>query len=66
MAELENTTGWCLSPEQRQRDWLDWRNSRIAESRPGRSSEIPSLLFRHPHNLTSLDENDGDNINNSS
>ena len=66
MAELENTSGWCLGPEQRQRDWLGWRNSRITESRLGRSSEIPSLLSPHPRNLTSLDEKNDDNINNSS
>lgn len=54
MADLEDSSGYCLSPEKQQGDWLVWRNFRITESRAGRGREIPSLSPPKPHYFTLL------------
>lgn len=50
MTDLGSSNGLCLSPEWRQSDRLGGRNSGMAESRVGRSREIPSCcLLAPPH-----------------
>lgn len=48
MTDLGSSNGLCLSPEWRQSDWLGGRNSGMAESRVGRSREIPSCCLPAP------------------
>lgn len=54
-ADVENSSGRCLSPERRQRDWLVWRKSRFTESRLGRSRESPSFFSPNPRGFTLFD-----------
>lgn len=55
MPDLEDSSGYWLSPEKQQGDWLVWRNFRITGSRLGRGREIPSLSPPKPHYFTLLD-----------
>lgn len=48
MTDLGSSNGLCLSPEWRQSDRLGGRNSGMAESRVGRSREIPSCCLLAP------------------